>query len=119
MSAQLIVPDFALVTVLSQRRDQAFQILKRIHELQILELDLNRPEAVKANVFEALDAGATTGTHLHRSHPALRRSLSKWAKSAGAAHVIIIIDEAETLLPDEKHPAVYQISSSDIDSLTL
>src|SRR5690606_35172880 len=104
---------------LAQRREHAQRVLGAIGDLQVLELSVNQPDIMKASVLETLDTGRSAGSHLLHSHALARRQLKKWAASAGAAPVLIIVDEAATLEEEEDHPHVFHLNSDQLSEMSI
>ena len=119
MPNNLAIPDFALVTVLALRRADALRLIEKLDDAAVIEISVDRPEAMKTMVFNALDDGRTTAAYLPRSHAVARRRLAKWAKSAGAASVVIRIGDVEPTEPDEDHQHLYHIEPQQISEIEI
>lgn len=116
----LSIPDFALVIVLADEKADARQLIQKMDGISVVSTENTSYDALKAAVYAHLTEGRSAILHHTNSAENTRRSLYKWARSAGAASVVIRVGtDTEQISPSEPYGQLFILPRDQISSAVI
>lgn len=116
----LAIPDLALVVIMSTDDGDAERLIATLDGFTPIRGQNLAYDEMKAEVFAALENGRSAAFYHPDPSKQLRRSLCKWARTAGAARIGIQIGNSRAVpAPEENFNSRHLIEAADIPALEI